>query len=132
MSHGSKSGGPTIRPLRAHHAALEVSDVERAIGFLTNVLGFIEVERHDVPGARAWAASREGFQIHLAGKLDRPRGGPRRVPHVAIEVADIDEARASLRARGIEFTDFGKIVFVADPDGNLFELRPAAALDDRS
>ena len=124
MSDGTRSGG-LIRSLRAHHLTLEVSDVERAVGFLTTVLGFVEVERHDVPGARAWAASPEGFQIHLAGKLDMPKGRPRLVPHVAVEVADMDEARALLRARGIEFAEFAQVLFVADPDGNLFELRPA-------
>jgi len=132
MSRAAGEGGPTIRPVRAHHATLEVSDVQRAVGFLTDVLGFVEVERHDIPGARAWAPSPEGFQVHLAGSRDMPQGVPRLVPHVAVEVADVEEARASLRARGIEFTDFGQVVFVTDPDGNIFELRPVDARAPRA
>ena len=116
-----------IRPLRAHHATLEVSDLGRAVSFLTDVLGFVEVERHDFPGARAWAPADEGFQVHLASKSAMPQGGPRLVPHVAVEIADVEQAKTVLRERRIEFLEFGSVIFVADPDGNLFELRSADA-----
>src|SRR5262249_42806354 len=139
-----------IRPLRAHHATLEVSDVPSAVRFLTEVLGFVEVERHDIPGARAWAAGDRAFQVHLAstsdlqaamgGAIEKMTGGAtarqagtRIVPHIAIEVADVEHARASLREKGIAFIDFGQVIFVGDPDGNVFELRPAepAMTEDR-
>jgi catechol 2,3-dioxygenase-like lactoylglutathione lyase family enzyme len=114
-----------IRPLRAHHATLEVTDLGRAVSFLTEVLGFVEVERHDFPGARAWAPADKGFQVHLASKDAMRPGGPRLVPHVALEIEDVEQAKAVLRERRIEFLEFGSVVFVADPDGNLFELRLA-------
>jgi catechol 2,3-dioxygenase-like lactoylglutathione lyase family enzyme len=119
------SGIVAIRPIRAHHTALCVADAKRAEEFLTRVLGLVEVPRHDIPGARAWAASDEGFQIHLAQASEMPADGPGLVPHVALEVADLEEAREALRAAGLEFIDFRQVLFVADPDGNLFELRTA-------
>jgi len=122
-----------IRPLRAHHATLEVDDVDGAIRFLTEVLGFVEVERHDFPGARAWAPADRGFQVHLASRRDlgamraESSGGgsplARLVPHIAIAIEDVEQAKDTLRARGIEFMEFGQVLFVADPTGNLFELR---------
>jgi catechol 2,3-dioxygenase-like lactoylglutathione lyase family enzyme len=121
-----------IRPLRAHHATLEVDDIDGAVHFLTDVLGLVEVERHDIPGARAWAAADRGFQVHLASKRELSEmaigaagGSPlaRLVPHLAVAIEDVEQAKETLRGRGIEFIDFGRVLFVADPYGNLFELR---------
>lgn len=114
-----------IRPVRAHHATLRVSDAERAVSFLTQVLGLVEVPRTDIPGARAWAAADHEFQVHLASMAEMPSGTPRLVPHIALEVESVDGARDALRAAELEFIDFGQVLFVADPDGNLFELRAA-------
>jgi catechol 2,3-dioxygenase-like lactoylglutathione lyase family enzyme len=121
-----------IQPKRAHHLTLRVSDTTRAARFLTEVLGLVEVERTDIPDARAWAAGEGGFQVHLAAAMEMPASVKSLVPHLAIEVEDIAAAREALVAAGLDFVELGTVLFVSDPDGNQFELRPAEAAAPRA
>lgn len=110
------------------HAAILVSDLERAEQFYGNVLGLSKVDRVlKFPGA--WYQVGE-FQIHLivddsipsdlvnSEKLGRNR-------HLAFLVANLDAAKEQLVAHNypIQMSASGRAaLFTQDPDGNIIEL----------
>ena len=116
-----------------------VDDVDAAIPFYTDALGFV-VEMHPAPGFAA--LSRDGARLLLNepgvgsagkatsdGRLPRPGGWNR----LQVEVADLDAKVASLRRagrvlRGEPVTGRGgRQVLVEDPSGNPVELFEPAA-----
>lgn len=110
------------------HAAVLVSDLERAEHFYGNVLGLSKVERSlKYPGA--WYQVGE-FQIHLivdpgieAQLQNLEKWG--RNHHVAFSVANLDEAKEQLLAHGcnVQMSASGRAaLFTQDPDGNVVEL----------
>ena len=107
-----------------HHVTLEVTDLDRAVHFLERVLGLHTVPRRDFPGALAWTAAADAVQIHLAPTPDLPRRTGIN-PHVALAVTSLAATKATLIEAGIAFDEFGPVLFVPDPDGNVFELREA-------
>ncbi len=110
------------------HAAVLVSDLEKAEHFYGNVLGLSKVERVlKYPGA--WYQVGD-FQIHLIvdssiqSKLQNPEKWGRN-PHVAFSVADLDAAKKQLLAHNgsIQMSASGRAaLFTQDPDGNIIEL----------
>jgi catechol 2,3-dioxygenase-like lactoylglutathione lyase family enzyme len=114
-----------MQPLGVHHVSINVTDVEEALAFYTEVLGL--TERSDRPDFRfpgAWLdVGAGGQQLHLIGAAAPPNLGQ----HVAIRVADLPAAVADLRDRGVEVTDpspvgAGHQAFLTDPSGNAVEL----------
>ena len=110
------------------HAAILVSDLEKAEHFYSNVLGLPKVDRTlKYPGA--WYQVGE-FQVHLilspnlATKLhNREKWG--RNPHIAFAVASLDEAKERLQACGypMQMSASGRAaLFTQDPDGNIIEI----------
>lgn len=108
------------------HANIVIADLDKTVGFFTDVLGFTKGDRPDfrVPGA--WLYSQGRPLIHLTqatGFLPAERMSPR-IDHIALRVADLDEWRAALdrvRAHGIEYQ-------VNTPnDGSDFQLWVAIA-----
>ena len=112
------------------HASLLVSDLGRARAFYEGVLGL-------VPSSARPAMSFAGVwyeigaqQIHLLALPDPCRdaahpqhGGRDR--HIALAVADIDEARAALEQANVAYTvsrSGRAALFCRDPDGNAVEL----------
>jgi catechol-2,3-dioxygenase len=108
---------------------LEVLDLDQAVAFYRDVLGFpVVAERED----RAWLMVGERTRIGLWTPqvgLARGRGGVH--VHYAMHVADedFDASMAQLSARGyppevIDFDDDGRgrAAYVEDPDGNIVEL----------
>jgi len=109
---------------------LEVSDLERAEAFYTEVLGLPVVERWPSRDA-SWVLAGEtriGLwkpQVGLAGG----RGGTHVHYAMHIDERDYDAAVARLRERGYEpeehpFTRYenSRAAFVTDPDGHVVEL----------
>ena len=113
------------------HAAVLVSNLEKAEHFYGNVLGLSKVERSlKYPGA--WYQVGD-FQIHLMvdssiqPKLQIPEKWGRN-PHVALSVADLDAAKTQLLDHGCEMqmSASGRAaLFTQDPDGNIIELSQA-------
>ena len=110
------------------HAALLVSDLDRAKHFYSNILGLSQVERPlKYPGV--WYQLGD-FQVHLIAastvgetvvnfeKLGRNR-------HMALSVTDLDLVKGKLISQGfpIQMSASGRAaLFVQDPDGNVIEL----------
>jgi predicted enzyme related to lactoylglutathione lyase len=114
---------------------LPVSDVDRAIAFYTDKLGFTkDVDVQPGDGIRVVQLTPEGSgcSVGFGTGLDVYAGQPGSIRGLHLVVEDIDEARAELVRRGVEvgeIHDFGGGVRganFADPDGNSFELQEMA------
>ena len=114
---------------------LPVADVDRAIAFYADKLGFKkDFDVHPSEGVRVVQFTPEGSGCSLGfgTGLDAYGGEPGSVRGVHLAVEDIAAARAELVGRGVdvsEIHDFGGGVRgaeFADPDGNSFELQEMA------
>lgn len=119
-----------LKPKDFHHAAIRVTDVERARNFYTNVLGFKQIPRPDVPSPGAWL-SLGNAQVHLIhGPTNHAQAEPGMAtkPHIAIVIDDFSNAGAELDKHGIQHRVMigsvaGSVILLQDPDGNAIELR---------
>jgi lactoylglutathione lyase len=123
--------------MRLLHTMLRVGDLERSIGFYTDVLGMRLLRRRDVPeGKYTLAFVGYGDEADTAvleltynwGVAKYELGNA--YGHIAIEVDDIRKTCDAVRARGGRVTrepgpvKFGTtvIAFVEDPDGYKIEF----------
>jgi catechol-2,3-dioxygenase len=119
---------------RLNHAVLFVSDIDRAVDFYTEVLGFSIVTRE--PGMRAAFLRASESQNHhdlalfgLGAGAPGPERGRAGLYHLAWQLDTLDEL-ATLRTALLESGGYtGESshgatlsVYGADPDGNEFEL----------
>ena len=141
-----------------HHTAISTGDIERALGFYRDLLGFEVVFEFGWPKGtdqadqitgldgsaskiamlRAGNAYLELFQYEAPPP--RP-GDPERpvcdhgITHIALDVCDIDAEYQRLSAAGMRFhcppLDMGiaKATYGRDPDGNVVELQEILAAD---
>lgn len=110
------------------HAAVLVSDLERAEHFYGKVLGLSKVERSlKYPGTWYQIGN---FQLHLIvaptapNELQNPEKWGRN-PHIALSVTDLDAAKNQLIAHNcpIQTSASGRAaLFTQDPDRNIIEL----------
>lgn len=108
-----------------HHVSLNVSDVERALGFYRDLLGMQPLERPDFGFGGAWLDAGGGRQIHLI-EADVPADQGQ---HVAFRVSSVHETIGVLEAAGVAVGDARPVgdtgmlqTFVHDPDGNRIEF----------
>jgi catechol 2,3-dioxygenase len=115
------------------HVHLKVSDIERALSFYRDVLGFEVVQRM---GEGAVFLSAGGYHHHLGLNTWESRGGPPPAPEstglyqVAIRYPDrsaLADAFQRLREAGVRLegaADHGvsEALYLRDPDGNGVEL----------
>jgi len=112
-----------MQVLGLHHVSINVSDVDAALAFYTDVLGLSErTDRPDFGFGGAWLDAGDQ-QIHLLGAGAPPNLGQ----HLALRVPDLDVAVAEVRSRGVDVTDpspvgAGRQAFLVDPSGNAVEL----------
>ena len=116
-----------------HGIRYQVRDVERAIGFYTNQLGF--TLGHAQPPAFA-SVSLDDVSILLSGpgaSGSRPMpDGEKQEPggwnRIVLKVADLPECIAALKDAGVYFRNEmetgpgGRQIQIQDPDGNPIEL----------
>ncbi len=121
--------------MRMELVPLPVSDVDRAIAFYADKLGFNkDFDVRPSEGVRLVQLTPEGSgcSIGFGTGLEVYAGEPGSIRGVHLVVEDIDAARAELVGRGVEvgeIKDFGGGVRgadFADPDGNSFELQEMA------
>jgi len=115
------------------HVHLKVADLERAIAFYRDVLGFEVTDRF---GRYAAFLSAGGYHHHIGLNTWESRGGPAPAPgttglyHAAILYptrADLADALRRLLAHGIRIdgaSDHGvsEAIYLRDPEGNGLEL----------
>ena len=88
-----------LKPRALHHAAIRVTDVERARRFYVEVLGFKEIPRPDVPSPGAWLSLGDA-QVHLIhGPTPHYEGSATR-PHLAVVIDNFADASAELDRHG--------------------------------
>ncbi|TXS90301.1 VOC family protein [Parahaliea maris] len=125
---------------RFHHGGVNVPDLEQAIAWYHDILGFDLERRFEIPPARARVAMvRKGamrfeiFQVEDA----RPLPAERRTPitdlqthgnkHVAFQVSDLETFLLEVESRGADIAfvvreGFGRGCFLRDCAGNLIEF----------
>lgn len=118
--------------MRLELIPLPVSDVDRAIAFYADKLGFrVDHDVQPVEGVRVVQLTPEGSgcSVGFGTGLDVYAGEPGSVRGVHLVVEDVIEARTELLRHGVEvgeIQDFGggvKGAAFSDPDGNSFELQ---------
>ncbi len=124
---------------RIDHIELVTAHPERAVQFYTEILGFTVRRRDRVPSTPVGPLELvyldlDGTTVELMSYPDanvaEPQAGERLgYRMMALEVNDMDDALAFLRAKGIDAT-WGPIkrqayarAEIRDPDGNPIELR---------
>lgn len=105
--------------------SLNVTDAAESVAFYTDVLGMeLRDDRPESPFAGAWLQAGEQ-EIHL---LEVDGFTPPKGQHFALQVDDLDAARADLSDHGVTVSEPGGIegvcrqAFFSDPTGNLIEL----------
>jgi catechol 2,3-dioxygenase-like lactoylglutathione lyase family enzyme len=109
---------------RLELVAVPVTDVDRAIAFYTDKIGFNLDHDHKVSDdLRFVQLTPPGSACSIALGTGISRAEPGSVQGLQLVVSDIDAARDELVQRGVEVGDvqefdWGKFVFFTDPDGN--------------
>jgi catechol 2,3-dioxygenase-like lactoylglutathione lyase family enzyme len=119
-TRGADSIGTVIGPI--DHVYYWTRDMDRAVGFYTDVVGFTLVHR----AGHEWAELEAGpvrFALH-GTEDDLPPGGT-----VVLKVAELDAARRTLEERGVTFDPFvgdvegfARFATFRDPDGNPVQI----------
>ncbi|MFF1449499.1 VOC family protein [Streptomyces sp. NPDC058274] len=130
---------------RTGHIGLNVTDLDRSLGFYRDVLGF-EVLGEGKEEERRYAFLGEGGTLALTlwqqarGPYDAGRAG---LHHLALEVDSVErvgEYETALRAYGAEFAHEGVVahregsasggIFFHDPDGIRLEIYAPSGADE--
>ena len=124
-------------PMRILHTMIRVGDLERSIGFYTEVLGMKLLRRSDHPDGKftlafvGYGDEKENTVIELTHNWEtKSYDHGNAFGHVAIAVPDAYKACEEVKKRGGKVTreagpmKFGKtvIAFVEDPDGYKIEF----------
>ncbi|HEY0868998.1 MAG TPA: VOC family protein [Acidothermaceae bacterium] len=118
--------------MRLELIPLPVSDVDRAIAFFADKLGFkkdFDVRPSEGVRVVQFTPEGSGCSVGIGTGLDVYAGEPGSIRGLHLVVEDITEARAEFVSKGVEVSeihDFGGGVRGAnfsDPDGNTFELQ---------
>lgn len=111
-----------------HHVSINVDDVEATTAFYTDIFGFEVLPRPELGVNGTWLAINEIQELHLIeADVPTPLG-----QHFSLRVAEIDDAVAELREKGLEvrgpsdLPNGARQAFVADPSGNLVEITQPA------
>ena len=109
------------------HSALRITAPEKSFEFYEKVLGLKKLPRPEFGIGGAWYGV-GGNAIHLIASENRGQRPDPLGPHLALEVADFEETKRSLKELGIEFMEApamiaGRQLWILDPDGNTIELR---------
>jgi len=110
---------------RTDFVSVPVTDLERSTAWYRDTLGLEQV------GSGQWPEFQLGENVSVYLLDPTNIGQEFRGPHtspIALRVADVEEARAELEGRGIEFFDetfdtgVCHMAHFADPDGNVWML----------
>jgi catechol 2,3-dioxygenase-like lactoylglutathione lyase family enzyme len=115
-----------IRVKEYNHIGIVVRELEKCEWFYGSVLGLETIPRPPFNFPGHWYRVGSHGQLHL---MVYEESIPRTMRHIALEVADFEEAVQELRNEKIEISDGpgmrfdgSDYVFCKDPDGNLVEI----------
>jgi catechol 2,3-dioxygenase-like lactoylglutathione lyase family enzyme len=123
--------------LEADHFALEVSDMDRAIGFYTHILGLELISRSVSEEERTEYAflTLAGGNLELVRLLDKDTGSlqgakkPPYCPHIALRSDSMDQTISMLKEKQVHIIEgpfaikgIVKWVYFSDPDNNVLEF----------
>ena len=122
------------------HVAIRAKNLDRTLAFYSGALGFPETLRYTYADGSTLCVylrvtEHQYLEIFPHGRGDRAPGRfDTAINHFCFVVRDIDAAAETLAAAEIPIarellTPEGRLLFIADPDGNLVELlgpQPAA------
>lgn len=140
---------PPFSVERLDHIVLRVADLERSVAFYVGVLGLrVERRREDLGLVQLRAGASIIDLVSLDGALGAKGGagpGPegRNLDHFCLRIEPFDEARLTAfmakqgqalvgrAAKNYGAEGFGPSLYIADPDGNVIELKgPASSAAD--
>ncbi|OLC38635.1 MAG: hypothetical protein AUH81_03745 [Candidatus Rokubacteria bacterium 13_1_40CM_4_69_5] len=127
-----------VHVLELHHHGIRVgttpAELDQARDFYTRVLGLTPDPGRNIPGQPGYWMDLGTAQIHLmavagtSSLAKSPREDPS-LPHVALAVSDIQEAKKELDRLGQKYFSiigvtgpYAEQIFMHDPAGNLIEL----------
>jgi predicted enzyme related to lactoylglutathione lyase len=121
---------------RLELVAIPVSDVDRAIAFYRDQVGFnLDYDHKVSPELRFVQLTPKGSACSIAVGVGVTPAEPGSDVGMQVVVDDADAARADLVAKGVDASEvqefpWGRFTFFADPDGNRWAVqqivRPAA------
>lgn len=122
--HTDPSSAPAFR-LGRMAPTVAVSDIERAVRFYTQALGFAKTFENGSPVGFA-ILEKDAAELHLT-RVPGHRPGVQNVAHLMVSDADALYARLQRHGarivKSIRDADFGLRCFVfADPDGNRIDV----------
>jgi catechol 2,3-dioxygenase-like lactoylglutathione lyase family enzyme len=109
--------------------AVPVADVDRAIAFYRDAVGFnLDHDQVVNDDLRFVQLMPRGSDCSISIGKGITQSAPGSVARLQIVVADIDAARTELSERGVEVGDvqdfpWGRFLFFADPDGNAWAIQ---------
>lgn len=127
-------------PIRLHHGAVSVPNLDESIDWYKKMLGFEVEQRFRIPGQPVEFAmlKRGDLRVELFGvENSKPMAASQREPntafltqgslHFAFAVPDVRSLADSLRAQGADIVwvrefEFGSNAFIRDNAGNLIEF----------
>jgi catechol 2,3-dioxygenase-like lactoylglutathione lyase family enzyme len=122
--------------LRFAHAMIQVRDLEKAVRFYAEVLGFAVAARHDYEGASLvyLRCPRSGCEVELLSEkpwrfTERPETGRN---HIAFASSELEAERSRIAALGVPCGDITpyeangrlqtRFFYIYDPEGNEIEI----------
>ena len=114
---------------RLELVALPVSDVDRAIAFYVDQVGFnLDYDHKVSPELRFVQLTPRGSACSIAIGLGVTEAEPGSVVGMQVVVDDADAAHADLVAHGVDASEvqefpWGRFTFFADPDGNRWAVQ---------
>lgn len=122
------------------HVALKVSDLERALAFYRDRLGFAEMMRLHHDDGSVWlvylrVTDTQFVELFPGGEGERaPSSSATAINHFCLECDDLDATAAALRAAGVTLTvepktgaDRNRQCWIEDPDGTRIEFMQMTA-----
>jgi len=114
------------------YTAIQVTDLDRALGFYLDILGMRLVTRIKVPETKGELAivKSEGAEhwLEINWYADQEYQSGNELDHIAFQVEDLDEALSELKQKGIEPISYvresknSRWTYVTDPDGIWIEI----------